>query len=142
MRIIIINGPNLNLLGKREPEIYGSETFEDLVPAWTERFPELEIEYFQSNHEGKLLDKLHEVGFKADGIILNAGAFTHTSIALRDAISAISTPVIEVHISNVHSREEFRHHSYISAVCAGIIVGFGTEGYALALRYFINQAKG
>lgn len=137
-KIIIINGPNLNLLGKREPEIYGSQTFEDVLLDIRTKFDHLEIQYYQSNHEGALIDKLHEVGFSYDGIVLNGGALTHTSIAIADAIAAISTPVLEVHISNVHAREEFRHHSYFSAHCAGLIVGLGVKGYHLAIEYF-NQ---
>ena len=135
-KIIIINGPNLNLLGKREPEIYGSDTFDDVFLRLKKDFPDMNLEYFQSNHEGAILDKLHEIGFNYDGIVLNGGAFTHTSIAIADAIAAISTPVLEVHISNVHAREEFRHHSYFSAHCAGLIVGLGVKGYHLAIQYF------
>lgn len=135
-KIIIINGPNLNLLGKREPEIYGSETFDDVFLKLQKEFSDMELEYFQSNHEGAILDKLHEVGFSYDGIILNGGAYTHTSVAIADAIAAISTPVLEVHISNVHAREEFRHHSYFSANCIGVIVGLGMKGYHLAIQYF------
>lgn len=137
MQLHIINGPNLNLLGKREPEIYGSESFKDYLFKLKELFPEVELHYFQSNHEGALIDQLHEVGFSTDGIILNAGAFTHSSIALRDAIAGISSPVIEVHISNVHARESFRHHSWLSAVCKGVIVGMGMKGYELAIRAFL-----
>ncbi|MTB49417.1 type II 3-dehydroquinate dehydratase [Lewinella sp. W8] len=139
LRVIIINGPNLNLLGRREPEIYGEDTFEDFMIHLRGKFVDADVDlsYFQSNHEGHLLDKLHEVGFDYDGIILNAGALTHTSIALADAIAAIETPVIEVHISNVHQREEFRHHSYLSAKAEGIIVGFGLRGYELAVQYFL-----
>lgn len=137
MEIIIINGPNLNLLGKREPGIYGEDSFEDFLLHLRGQFHELNIQYFQSNHEGALIDKLHEVGFSYDGIILNAGAFTHTSIALADAIAAIETPVIEVHISNVFKREAFRHHSYLSAHCEGIIAGFGLRGYELAVQYLL-----
>lgn len=137
MELIIINGPNLNLLGRREPEIYGEDTFEDFYLLLRGQFPQVNIHYFQSNHEGALIDKLHEVGFNYDGIILNAGAFTHTSIALADAIAAIDTPVIEVHISNVHAREAFRHHSYISAYAEGVIVGLGLRGYELAVQYFL-----
>lgn len=135
-KIIIINGPNLNLLGKREPEIYGFQTFEDVLAELKKDFKNLDIEYFQSNYEGAILDKLHEVGFNYDGIILNGGAYTHTSIAIADAIAAITSPVLEVHISNVHAREEFRHHSYFSAHCAGVIVGLGVKGYHLAVQYF------
>lgn len=133
-RILILNGPNLNLLGRREPEIYGSQTFEDYFETLKPLFPEAELTYFQSNHEGAILDKLHEVGFSWDGIVLNAGAYTHTSAAIGDAISGIKTPVIEVHISNVHAREPYRHHSYISAKAAGILVGLGLKGYELAVR--------
>lgn len=137
MRIIIINGPNLNLLGKREPEVYGSETFEDYFTSLQKEFPTLELEYFQSNIEGEIIDKLHETGFSFDGIILNAAAYTHTSIGIGDAIKAITTPVIEVHISNTFSRESFRHQSYISPNAKGIIIGFGLESYKLALKSFI-----
>ena len=136
-RILILNGPNLNLLGKREPEIYGSQTFEGYFKELKKSFPEIELHYFQSNHEGELLDKVHEVGFDFDGIVLNAGAFTHTSVAVGDAAGGITTPVIEVHISNVHKREAFRHHSYISAKAAGVIVGFGLKGYELAIRALV-----
>ncbi|MBV6439567.1 MAG: 3-dehydroquinate dehydratase [Saprospiraceae bacterium] len=136
MKILIINGPNLNLLGRREPEIYGNKTFEAFFEELKNEFPGVALEYFQSNHEGVLLDKLHNAGFSADGIVLNAGALTHTSIALADAVGAITTPVIEVHISNVHKREGFRHHSWLAAKCVGSIVGLGLEGYRLAIRYF------
>ena len=139
MNIIIINGPNLNLLGKREPTIYGSQTFEQYFESLKLKFPMLQLTYFQSNKEGELIDKLHEVGFAIDGIVLNAGGYTHTSVAIGDAIAAIKTPVIEVHISNVHAREDFRHHSYLSKNCAGIIVGFGMESYALALTHFADK---
>lgn len=138
MKILIINGPNLNLLGKREPEIYGNRTFEQFLEELRAGFPETEIEYFQSNHEGALIDRIHEAGFSADGIVLNAGAFTHTSIALADAIAAVTAPVIEVHISNVHKREAFRHHSCLAPNCVGSIVGLGLEGYKLALMYFLK----
>jgi 3-dehydroquinate dehydratase II len=137
MRILILNGPNLNLLGKREPDVYGSRSFEDYFAELQLLFPEIQLEYFQSNHEGALIDKLHEIGFSADGIVLNAGAYTHTSVALADAIGAITTPVIEVHISNVHKREAFRHHSFIAPKCAGSIVGLGLEGYRLAVAWFV-----
>lgn len=136
-RILILNGPNLNLLGKREPEVYGKQSFEDYFEELKNVFPETELHYFQSNHEGELLDKIHEVGFDFDGIVLNAGAFTHTSVALGDALGGITTPVIEVHISNVHKREVFRHHSYLSAKAAGVIVGLGLKGYELAVRALI-----
>ena len=137
MRVIIINGPNLNLLGQREPSVYGADSFEAYFATLQRAYPQLELSYFQSNHEGALLDKLHEVGFSYDGIILNAGAYTHTSVALYDAIRAITTPVVEVHISNTFAREAFRHHSYISAVAKGVIVGFGMESYRLALESFL-----
>ena len=139
MKILLINGPNLNLLGTREPEIYGHQSFEDYFETLKINFPKVALEYFQSNHEGALLDKLHEAGFSADGIVLNAGAFTHTSVALADAIAAITTPVIEVHISNVHRREPFRHQSFLSAHCVGSIVGLGLEGYRLAVLWFLKQ---
>jgi 3-dehydroquinate dehydratase II len=136
MKILIINGPNLNLLGKREPEVYGSATFEEYFQEVKAKFPTMDLSYYQSNIEGELIDKIHEVGFSYDGIVINAGAYTHTSVALRDAISGIETPVIEVHISNTHQREEFRHHSYISPVCKGVILGFGLNSYRLALESF------
>jgi len=136
MKIIILNGPNLNLLGKREPEIYGAETFEDYFQQLQKKFSNIEIHYFQSNIEGEIIDKLHEVGFDYDGIILNAAAYTHTSIGIGDAVKAIETPVIEVHISNVYAREEFRHHSYVSPNAKGIIIGMGMKGYELALQSF------
>ncbi|MDR3129096.1 MAG: type II 3-dehydroquinate dehydratase [Tannerellaceae bacterium] len=135
-RIVIVNGPNLNLLGKREPEIYGSMTFEQYLEDLRRWFPQLDIAFFQSNAEGALVDKIQEAGFEAAGIILNAGAYTHTSLALHDAIKAVPAPVIEVHISNVHAREEFRRHSFLSAACRGIVVGFGFDSYRLALHYF------
>lgn len=134
MKIQIINGPNLNLLGKREPGIYGSSSFDDYLEELKAKYPELDIDYYQSNIEGELIDKMHEVGFSFDGIILNAGAYTHTSVALHDCIRAISTPVIEVHISNVHQREQFRHHSMISSACRGVICGFGLDSYRLAVE--------
>lgn len=134
MKIQIINGPNLNLLGKREPGIYGSSSFDNCLEELKAKYPELDIDYYQSNIEGELIDKMHEVGFSADGIVLNAGAYTHTSVALHDCIRAISTPVIEVHISNVHQREQFRHHSMISSACRGVICGFGLDSYRLAVE--------
>jgi 3-dehydroquinate dehydratase II len=137
MKIIIINGPNLNLLGKREPEIYGSQTFDDYYKELKIKFPDLHLEYFQSNIEGEIIDKIQEVGFTYHGIILNAAAYTHTSIGISDAVKAITTPVIEVHISNVFAREEFRHHSYISAHAKGVIIGFGLKSYELALESFL-----
>jgi 3-dehydroquinate dehydratase-2 len=138
MKIQIINGPNINLLGKREPGIYGNQSFENFLQILKQRYPDVEITYFQSNCEGALIDKLHEVGFDADGIILNAGAYTHTSIALHDAIRAIKSPVVEVHISNVHAREEFRHKSMISCACKGVILGFGLDSYRLALEALLS----
>ena len=136
-KIIIINGPNLNLLGKREPEIYGSQSFECYFKSLQEDFLNLELDYFQSNIEGELIDKLHDVGFSYDGIVLNAAAYTHTSVGIGDAVKGISTPVIEVHISNIHSREEFRHQSFISPNAKGVILGFGLKSYALALQSFL-----
>jgi len=136
--ILIINGPNLNLLGKREPSIYGNESFENFLTKLKQEFSgSITIEYFQSNCEGAIIDKLHEAGFSADGIILNAGAYTHTSLAIADAVSAIQTPVVEVHISNVFARENFRHHSFLSPVCAGTIGGFGLNSYRLAISTFL-----
>jgi 3-dehydroquinate dehydratase-2 len=137
-KIAIINGPNLNLLGKRETDIYGDMSFEEFFEELKELYSgDVALQYFQSNIEGELIDKIQEIGFKYDGIILNAGGYTHTSVALRDAIAAIKTPVIEVHISNIYSREEFRHQSLISGVCKGIIAGFGLESYVLALDSFL-----
>ena len=133
-KIQIVNGPNLNLLGKREPGIYGSRSFESCLPALRERYPDVQIDYFQSNIEGELINKMQEVGFCYDGIVLNAGAYTHTSIALQDCIRSLKSPVIEVHISNVHKREEFRHKSMISCACMGVICGFGMDSYRLALE--------
>lgn len=139
-KILIINGPNLNLLGKREPGIYGSSTFESYLEKLREAYPEAEIDYCQSNHEGDIIDRLHSAGFgEADGIVLNAGAYTHTSVAIADAIRAIRTPVIEVHISNVHQREEFRHHSHLSPAASGIIIGFGLESYRLAVESILKK---
>ncbi|MBQ8096621.1 MAG: type II 3-dehydroquinate dehydratase [Prevotella sp.] len=138
MKILIVNGPNLNLLGRREPGIYGSASFEDYLPQLRQRYPQVEIDYYQSNIEGELIDKLQQEGFSADGIVLNAGAYTHTSVALHDCIRAITTPVIEVHISNVHQREEFRHHSMISSACRGVICGFGLDSYRLAIEAIIG----
>ena len=136
MKIIIINGPNLNLLGKREPEIYGANSFDDYFKELQIKFSDVDLSYFQSNIEGEIIDKLHEVGFNYDGVVLNAAAYTHTSVGIGDAVKAVSTPVIEVHISNVHAREEFRHHSYIAANAKGIIVGFGLKSYDLAVKSF------
>ena len=136
-KLIIINGPNLNLLGKREPEIYGSLSFTEFLEEVKSKYPSVTIDYFQSNIEGELIDKLHEVGFSYDGIILNAAAYTHTSVGIADAIKAIETPVVEVHISNTYSREEFRHFSYISPVAKGAILGFGLQSYELAVQSFL-----
>ena len=139
MKVIIINGPNLNLLGKREPAIYGDESFDDFFTTLCNDFSALELEYFQSNVEGELIDKIHSTGFTYQGIILNAGAYSHTSIAISDAIAAISSPVLEVHISNIYKREEYRHKDVISAQAVGIISGLGLEGYRLACEYFSRQ---
>ena len=139
MKIQIINGPNINLLGKREPSIYGARSFEDYLAELKERFPQVEMDYYQSNVEGEMINKIHEVGFDYDGIVLNAGAYTHTSIALRDAIRAVSAPTIEVHISNVHQREEFRHRSMISCACIGVICGFGLDSYRLAIEALLER---
>ena len=141
MNIQIINGPNLNLLGKRETSIYGSESFETFFESLKNQFSDIQLHYYQSNVEGELVNKLHEVGFSFDGIILNAGAYTHTSVALHDAIAGIKSPVVEVHISNVYSREEFRHKSLITSKCIGLITGFGLDGYTMALGYFKNLKK-
>ena len=135
MKIQIINGPNLNLLGKREPGIYGSEGFEGFLETLKAKYSDVEIEYYQSNVEGELINKLHEIGFEFDGIVLNAGAYTHTSVAIGDAIAAITTPVVEVHISNVHAREEFRKLSHVSAKAAGSIIGLGLKGYELGIIF-------
>lgn len=139
MKIQIINGPNLNLLGKRETSIYGSQSFEDFFAELKKRFPAIDLYYYQSNVEGEIVNKLHDVGFSFDGIIINAGAYTHTSVAIHDAIGGIKTPTIEVHISNVYTREEFRHKSLITSKCIGMMTGFGLEGYALALEFFKNK---
>ena len=139
MKILIINGPNLNLLGTREPDVYGKRSFDSYLDELRRLYPQHELAYFQSNHEGAIIDKLHEAGFSIDGIVLNAGAFTHYSIAIHDAIKAIKVPVIEVHISNIHTREEFRHKSYIAPACKGSIIGFGFDSYRLAIEHFINQ---
>ena len=138
MNIIIINGPNLNLLGKREPEIYGGRSFEDYYLELQQQFPGIKLSYYQSNIEGEIISKIQETGFDHDGIILNAGAYTHTSIGIADAVKAISSPVIEVHITNTFSRETFRHQSYLSPVAAGVIVGFGLKSYELALQALIS----
>jgi len=136
-KILILNGPNLNLLGKREPEIYGSLTFAEYFESLKIKYPTVDLHYYQSNVEGELINKLHEVGFSFDGVVLNAGAYTHTSIALGDAIKGIETPVIEVHISNVHAREKFRHVTYIAPNAKGVIAGFGLQSYELALQSFL-----
>lgn len=133
MKIVIINGPNLNLLGKREPEVYGDQGFEDYLAKLKEMFASVELEYFQSNIEGEIIDKLHEVGFSADGVVINAGGYTHTSVAIGDAVAAIESPVIEVHISNTHAREEFRHQSLMAAHCVGVITGMGLDSYRYAI---------
>lgn len=138
MRIQIINGPNLNLLGKREPEIYGKTGFEEYLNSLRNAYPQIQVDYYQSNVEGELINKIQEVGFDYDGIILNAGAYTHYSIAMMDAIKGVNTPVVEVHISNVHQREEFRHHSVIACACKGVICGFGLDSYRLALEALVN----
>ncbi len=136
-KIMIINGPNLNLLGVREPDVYGHRTFEDYLTELRSAFPAVQIDYYQSNVEGELINKIHEVGFTYDGIILNAGGYSHSSVALHDAIAAITTPVVEVHISNIFAREEYRHHSLISPVVRGVICGFGLSGYHLAVQYLV-----
>lgn len=141
VKILVLNGPNLNLLGKREPAIYGSDSFEDYFAVLQSYFPDVTLEYFQNNVEGELINKLHEVGFSYDGIVFNPGAYTHTSVALGDAVAAISTPVIEVHISNVMAREEFRHVSFIAPKAKGTISGLGLQGYQLAIEAFLNSAK-
>ena len=142
MKVQIINGPNINLLGKREPSVYGSRSFEDYLAELKERYPQVEFDYYQSNVEGEMINKIHEVGFEYDGIVLNAGAYTHTSIALQDAIRAVTSPVIEVHISNVHRREEFRHKSMISCACVGVICGFGLDSYRLAIEALMAKREG
>ncbi|MDR1610686.1 MAG: type II 3-dehydroquinate dehydratase [Candidatus Symbiothrix sp.] len=139
MKLQIINGPNLNLLGIREPEVYGFSSFEDYLQELIRRFPDVEFHYFQSNVEGEIINKIQETGFSFDGIILNAGAYTHTSIAIHDAIKGVKTPVIEVHISNVHARESFRHHSLIAEACKGVIAGFGLDSYRLAIEAINNK---
>ena len=141
MKIQIINGPNLNLLGKRETSIYGSQSFEDFFQVLKARFPGVELSYYQSNVEGEIVNKLHEVGFSFDGIVINAGAYTHTSVAIHDAIGGINAPVVEVHISNVYAREEFRHKSLITSKCAGMLTGFGMEGYAMAINFLVQKEK-
>lgn len=137
MKIQIVNGPNLNLLGVREPDVYGNSSFPDYFERLEKKFPDIELHYFQSNVEGELIDKIHETGFDYEGIVLNAGGYTHTSVAIRDAVKSVTTPVIEVHVSNVHAREEFRRHSMLSPVCAGVIAGFGLQSYDLAIEAVI-----
>ena len=139
MKLIIINGPNLNLLGKREPEVYGNKTFEDYFAELKEKFKTVELEYYQSNIEGELIGKIQDVGFSYDGVILNAASYTHTSVGLGDAVKAVETPVVEVHISNTHKREEFRHVSYISSWAKGVVLGFGLQSYDLAIQSFTNS---
>lgn len=136
-KILILNGPNLNLLGQREKTIYGERPFEDFFQELRDRYVDIDLQYAQSNSEGVLIDKLHEVGFTFDGVVLNAGAYTHTSVAIADAIAAITAPVVEVHISNVHQRENFRHHSFLSKNCRGVILGFGLDSYRLAIESLI-----
>ena len=139
MKIQIINGPNLNLLGKREPTVYGNQSFDQFFTELKSRYSGVDLHFYQSNVEGEIINKIHETGFTFDGLIINAGAYTHTSVAIHDAIGAIKTPVVEVHISNVYAREEFRHKSLITSKCVGMLTGFGMEGYALALEYFRNK---
>ena len=139
MKLIIINGPNLNLLGIREKEIYGETSFEEYLSTLKSKFKDVELEFFQSNHEGEIIEKIQEVGFSYEGIIINAGGFTHTSVALRDAIASVSSPAIEVHISNILNREDFRKKSFLSDVCKGIISGLGLKGYEFAVDYFLSQ---
>ena len=139
MKLIIINGPNLNLLGIREKEIYGETSFEEYLSTLKSKFKDVELEFFQSNHEGEIIEKIQEVGFSYEGIIINAGGFTHTSVALRDAIASVSSPAIEVHISNILNREDFRKKSFLSDVCKGIISGLGLKGYEFAIDYFLSQ---
>jgi 3-dehydroquinate dehydratase II len=139
LKILILNGPNLNLLGKREPEIYGSTSFEDYFETLKTKFSGLELYYFQSNIEGEIIDKIHEVGFDFDAILINAGGYTHTSVAISDAIAGVTAPVLEVHISNIYKREEFRHKSIITKECVGMISGLGLKGYELGIQFFLNQ---
>ncbi len=141
MRIQIINGPNLNLLGKRETTIYGNQSFEEFFDDLRKQFPDEELHYFQSNIEGEIVTRIQEIGFSFDGIIINAGAYTHTSVAIHDALGAIKTPAVEVHISNVYAREEFRHKSLITSKCVGMLTGFGMQGYVMALQYFLSKTK-
>jgi 3-dehydroquinate dehydratase, type II len=138
-KIVLLNGPNLNLLGKREPSVYGDKSFEGYLDTLRAQFPDIDLIYYQSNSEGDLIDRIHKFGFEVKGIVLNAGAYTHTSIAIRDAISAVTSPVIEVHISNVHARESFRHISMIAGVCKGVICGFGLNSYRLAIEALLYK---
>ena len=142
MNLLILNGPNLNLLGKREVDIYGNQSFEDYFLQLQAKYPDVQLHYFQSNSEGGIIDKIHEVGFSFDGIILNGGAYTHTSLAIADAIAGVQTPVVEVHISNIHAREAYRHHSYSAAKCIGSIIGLGLKGYDLAIEFFQTRKEG
>lgn len=139
MKILILNGPNLNLLGRREPSVYGNRSFDEYFQVLQKRYAKHDLEYFQSNSEGEIISKIHQVGFDYDGIVLNAGAYTHTSIAIADAIRAVHTPVVELHISNVYAREEYRHHSMIAPACRGCICGFGLKGYDLAIESFLGD---
>lgn len=139
MKLIIVNGPNLNLLGKRETDIYGAMSFEDYLEGLRKDFPQISLSYFQSNSEGALVDKIHEVGFEVDGIIINGAGYSHTSVALTDALAAVPASAVEVHISNVYKREDFRHHSYLTKNCDGLITGLGLNGYKLAINYFIDK---
>lgn len=141
MDILILNGPNLNLLGKREPEIYGATSFEQYFESLKAMYPQVRLHYFQSNIEGELIDKLHELGFSIDAIVFNAGGYTHTSVAIADAVAAIKSPVIEVHISNVYAREEYRHVSLMAKHCRGVIAGLGMQGYSLAIAYFLEEQR-
>ena len=139
MKIQIINGPNLNLLGVREKSIYGNSSFEDYLDELRKRYPNVQLDYYQSNIEGEIINKIHEVGFNCDGVVLNGGAYTHTSVAIADAIAAVNSPVTEVHISNVYKREDFRHHSMLAASCRGVIAGFGMDSYRLAVENIVNS---
>lgn len=139
MKVVIVNGPNLNLLGIRQPEVYGSLSFEQYLEGLRRQFPQVEMEYYQSNVEGELINKLHEVGFSADGILLNAGGYSHTSVAIHDAIASIKTPVVEIHISNIYAREEYRRHSLLSDACAGVVCGLGMNGYRYGVEYFLEK---
>lgn len=139
MKVVIVNGPNLNLLGIRQPEVYGSLSFEQYLEGLRRQFPQVEMEYYQSNVEGELINKLHEVGFSADGILLNAGGYSHTSVAIHDAIASIKTPVVEIHISNIYAREEYRRHSLLSDTCAGVVCGLGMNGYKYGVEYFLEK---